>query len=86
MEEPEKDILDSYFKIECPYLPEFLFKKVKDELENYDYTLIKELKNQIKKDIFNKIFVPIFGIDSYKFNYKVTDAKSIDNFKNLDYE
>ena len=78
------DILKTYFK--KPYRPEFLVKKVKDSFKNQNFVIIQKSNNEIIKENFNKIFVPIFGSIDYKFNDKVETAKSLDNFQNFIYE
>ena len=85
MESFEK-ILDDYIK--RPYRPEYLYKKAKDILNNYNFEIIKKSEKDLIDDNFRYYFQPIFGYNNnaYNFNDKITEAKSIENFQNLIYE
>ena len=84
MELFEKILVDY---IKKPYRPEYLYKKVKDILNDYNYVLIKKTELEVIKENYY-YFQSIFGYNDndFKFNDKITEAKSIENFKNLIYE
>ena len=79
-----ENLLNTFFNL--PYRPEFLVKKVREKLENYQFKLIQESKEAINK--YNTIFYYIFSEEpnNYKFNNDVKDPKSMENFKNFVYE
>ena len=79
-------LLESYFQL--PYRPEFLVKKVREELKDYKFTLAVESSNKILQKNYHHIFKNIFGTKGreYKFNRKVVEPKSIENFRNFVYE
>jgi len=79
-------ILNDYIK--RPFRPEYLYKKVKNILSDYNYELIKKTESTVIEDNYYKYFQPIFGSNKndFEFNEKVTEAKSIENFRNLIYE
>ena len=81
-----ESLLKSYF--ELPYRPEFLVKKVREELKNYIFKLAKESSNEINQSNYNQVFKKIFGAreSSYTFNKNVSDSNSIENFKNFVFE
>ena len=81
-----ENILNDYIK--RPYRPEYLYKKVKDILINYNYEIVKETEMALIEDNYNNYFQNIFEINNkdFIFNDKVTVAKSIENFQNLIYE
>jgi len=79
-------ILNTYY---CkPYRPEFLLRKIQDELKYYNFTIIEESKKKVKEFNYNTIFKPIFGSNKDNFNFtdKVSEPISIENFKNVIYE
>ena len=78
--------LKEYFNL--PYRPEFLYKKIREELKYYNFTIIKQSNYKIINKTYNALFAKIFGEQKeiYEFNHNVTEALSIDNFKNLVYE
>ena len=84
-------LLNTYFN--KPYRPEYLVEKVINEVKNtnYNFAIITKSENEIIKDNFDKIFIPILSDDknqyeSYVFNEEVKEGESIGNFKNLLYE
>ena len=81
-----ENTLKDFFNL--PYRPEFLYKKIRGELKNFNFTIIKESKYQIINRTYQALFVNIFKEqkEKYTFNHNVTEALSIDNFKNLVYE
>ena len=62
-------------------------EKVRDEMKNYEFELIKESSHQITESNC-KVFFNIFGIGTGKIEFinNVTEPKSIENFKNFIYE
>ena len=74
--------------IQRPYRPEYLYKKAKDILNNYNHEIIKKSEKELINDNYRDYFQPIFGYNNntYNFNEKITEAKSIGNFQNLIYE
>ena len=81
-----EDSLNKYFKL--PYRPEYLYKNIREILKNYNFNLVKESKLAINENTYKLLFKSIFPneTDSYKFNNKAIQSKSIENFKNLVYE
>ena len=84
------DKFEKYLKdfFNLPYRPEFLYKKIREKLKNYNFTIIQKSNYKIINKTYNALFVKIFREqkETYKFNYNVKKALSIDNFKNLVYE
>ena len=84
-----RKLLEEYFKL--PYRPEHLLIKVREELKDHNFNLIKEeSKYKIIDKNYKNVFVRIFGENyeknKYEFNKKVLVAKSYENFQNLVYE
>ena len=81
-----ENTLKDFFNL--PYRPEFLYKKIRGELKNYNFTIIKKSKYQIINRTYQALFVNIFKEQKEKYTFKpnVTEALSIDNFKNWVYE
>ena len=84
-----RKLLEEYFKL--PYRPEHLLIKVREELKDHKFNLIKqESKDKIINRNYKYVCVKIFGQNYEKnkneFNKTVLVAKSYENFQNLVYK